>query len=340
MIKRPTRRALLTFVLLLSLITLGPAVRAQDEPPPPMPPVTKEGADDIETIRVESDLVNLNVSVFSRALQLVPGNLQQQDFTVLENGVPEEIAFFAAASTPFDLVLLLDLSGSISDKLKLVKKSAIRFVEAARPSDRIGILTFTDVPSVVSPLTGDRAQLVERIKRIEKPMGGTNFWDALGHVLKLGQPRAAEGLRRRAVIVMTDGVDNALPDVAGPGSQTTFEELLDLVRDSDAVVLPIYLDTEREEAVRRHRVPQSVYPIARSQLAQLAAESGSILYQARALEDLNGVYEQVIRDLGTVYSIGYRPTNRRRDGAWRVVSVRLVNHPSFAARTRRGYFAR
>src|SRR6267143_2135751 len=106
----------------------------------------------VETIRVESDLVDLKVSVVS----LNPRNpslaLQQKDFLVLEDGKPQDISFFAAADSPFDLVLLLDLSGS-NNKLKLIRKSAKRFVDATRPIDRLSVVTFTDVPQVICPLT-------------------------------------------------------------------------------------------------------------------------------------------------------------------------------------------
>jgi VWFA-related protein len=295
---------------------------------------TTESVD--ETITIDTGLVDLNVSVFSRNAKLPVGELQQKDFVVLENGEAEEISFFAAASAPFDLVLLLDLSGSTADKLDLIKKSAKRFVEAARPTDRIGIVTFTNTPEVVSVLTSDRTLLFERIKKIEKPHGGTNFWDALYFVLRAMLHKAS---RRSAVIVMTDGVDNALPGVAGDGSYVSFEELVETVRRSESIVLPIYLDTERE-MIKERRATELSYLYARRELAQLAAESGSIVYQARKLEDLKGVYEQVIRDLGTVYSIGYRPKNTERNGTWRSVTVQLVGRPDLAARTKRGYYAK
>ncbi|MDT4966397.1 MAG: Ca-activated chloride channel [Acidobacteriota bacterium] len=328
---------LLTFAFFLFPFALP--VLGQDDPPPPPPRnIAQQKDDDIETIRIDTELVDLNVSVFSRDSQHPVGELQQTDFAVSENGAPEEISSFASASTPFDLVLLMDLSGSTVDKLDLVRKSAIRFVEAARPTDRIGIITFTDMPFVVSSLTSDRNLLIERIKKIEKPRGGTNFWDAVGFVLN-SIYRTRDPSRRQALIVMSDGVDNALPDVPGPGSNTTFEMLLEGVKSSDAILIPIYLDTERE-MIKQHRATEGSYALARQQLVQLAGESGSMLYRARKLEDLRGVYEQVIRDLGTVYSIGYRPTNRNRDGSWRNVSVRLVSRPDLAARTRRGYYAK
>jgi VWFA-related protein len=319
----------------------SPIASAQDELPPPPPPpssIARQKDDEIETIRVDTELVDLNVSVFSRDTSHPIGELQQKDFAVLENGVPEEISFFASASAPFDLVLLIDLSGSTADKLNLIRKSAIRFVEAARPTDRISIVTFTDQAVVAAPLMTDRKQLVERIKKIEKPHGGTNYWDALRFVLKsvLG---TKDQSHRQAVIVMSDGVDNALPDIQGPGSETSYEQLLDLVRSSESIVIPIYLDTEHE-MVKQRRATENAYTIARGQLLELAAESGSLLYRARKVEDLRGVYEQVIRDLGMVYSIGYQPKNRQRDGSWRNISVQLVNRSDLSARSKRGYFAR
>jgi hypothetical protein len=92
--------------------------------------------------------------------------------------------------------------------------------------------------------------------------------------------------------------------------------------------------------IEQHRASETTYTIARRQLAQLATESGSTVYQASRVEDLKGVYEQVIRDLGTVYSLGYRPANKLRDGKWRTVGVRLVARPDLSTRTRRGYYAK
>jgi len=290
----------------------------------------------VETLRIDTDLVNLNVSVFSRNRSQPAAVLEQKDFAVFENGAAQEISFFASAETPFDLVLLLDISGSTSDKIGLIRKSARHFVDAARPADRVAIVTFTADIEVVSNLTSDHKALRKSIDDIEKPTGGTNFWDALRFVLEhvLGKSRAEK--RRSAVIVMTDGVDNALPDVFGDGSLTTFEELTQVVRGADTIVLPIYLDTEKEANLRS--TPKSAYVMARQQLALLAAESGNPVYEARKVKDLEGVYEQVIRDLGTVYSIGYRPLNRVADGSWRTITVKLIGHSELGVRARHGYY--
>jgi VWFA-related protein len=292
--------------------------------------------DPVETIRIDTDLVNLNVSVFNRNSSSTAIPLEQKDFAVFENGAPQEILFFASGETPFDLVLLLDLSGSTAEKIGLIRKSAKRFVDAAPPADRIAILTFTADIQVVSRLSSDHNALKKSIDDIEGPSGGTNFWDALRFVLEhvLGQSRAEN--RRSAVVVMTDGVDNALPGVFGEGSNTSFEDLLKIVQRSDAIVLPIYLDTEKE--VDKRGALKEAYALARQQLAMLAAESGNVIYQARKVKDLQGVYEQVMRDLSTVYSIGYRPANSVRDASWHGITVQLIGHPDLAVRAKRGYY--
>jgi Ca-activated chloride channel family protein len=291
-----------------------------------------------DTIRVDSDLVDLRVSV----VRLNPDNpvsaLQQKDFLVFEDGKPQEIVFFAGEDAPFDLVLLLDLSGSSSDKVKLIRNSAKRFVDSTRPMDRIAIVTFTDIPEIVSPLTWDRGLLKDAIEDMQKPLGGTNFWDSLLFAMTT-VISAEQSPRRSAIVVMTDGVDNALPDVYGEGSRATFADLLDRVSRSDTIVFPIYLDTEAE-AVKRNRVPRDAYTLARSQLAQLAVTSGTKLYRANKLKDLDLVYDQVIRDLSMVYSLGYKPSNTLRDGKWRSVGVQLMGRQDLIATTKRGYFGK
>jgi VWFA-related protein len=291
-----------------------------------------------ETIRVDSDLVDLKISVMSLNPQNTLPELQQKDFLVLEDGQPQEISFFAAADSPFDLVLVLDLSGSTNDKLKLIRNSAKRFVDETRPVDRVSVVTFSDATLVACPLTRDRELLKKSIDDIEKPAGGTRFWDALHYVLSIFRA-SGNSLRRSAIVVMTDGVDNALPDVYGDGSRTSFDELLTIVRTSQTIVFPIYLDTEKDE-VKRNPAGRAAYAIARDQLAELAQACGSAFYRANKLKDLDDVYKQVIGDLSRVYSIGYRPSKTLRDGKWRSISVQIADRHDVIARTKEGYYAR
>ena len=220
----------------------------------------------------------------------------------------------------------------------MIRNSAKRFVEATRDVDRIALVTFTDQPALYSAFSLDRKKLKKTIDQMDDAIGGTNFWDSLQWTIK-DLVAQEGGSRRRAVVVMTDGVDNALPDVPGPGSRLPFEKLLENIRNSESIIFPIYLDTEQEN-VKRFHVPRAAYAQARDQLAQIAGICGTTLYRAAKLKDLDAVYEQVVRDLTTVYSIGYSPTNKSLDGKWREVEVQLRNRPQLFARTKRGYYAK
>lgn len=287
-----------------------------------------------EVVRVDTNLVSINVSVYGDKLRTQVEKLEQKDFTVTEDGRPEEVTFFAATDVPFDLVLLIDLSGSTSGKRDLIRKSTQRFIQAARPSDRVAIVTFSDDTQVISPLTEDRAKLMESVNKIDGG-GGSRVWDALKFTLdQVIGPKALT--RRRAVVFMTDGVDNAL-GYYGEGSEITFADLLEAVRRSDALIIPIYLDTEEDRGGGGFR--GRMYENARKTLALLADESGGLYYKARKIADLNGVYDQVIEDLGKIYSLGYKPTNDKHDGSWRTVKVQVPSKPGLLARTKPGYYA-
>lgn len=299
--------------------------------------VASSHQDPIETIRIDSDLVDLRVSVLGFAPNAPVPLLEPKDFRVLEDGVPQEITFFAAADAPFDLVLLLDLSGSSSRSLKMIRNSAKRFIDAARDVDRIALVTFGVRPALYSTFSLDRLKLKKAIDEMDEAIGGTNFWDAMDYVLTDLIPQGAG--RRSAIVVMTDGIDNALPDIPGEGSRVPFEALLAKIRDSETIVFPIYLDNE-DENVKRYKEPRAAYSRAREHLSLIAGACGTSMYRAARLNDLDAVYAQVVRDLSTVYSIGYQPANRAFDGKWRSVQVQLVNRINLFARTKRGYYAK
>ena len=299
---------------------------------------TQLGANEVDpddVIKTETNLVSLNVSVFNSKLKTFVGSLTQEDFRVQENGQEQTVTYFASTDVPFDLVLLVDLSGSTNTKRDLIKQSTLRFIEAARPTDRLAIVTFSGTPHIISPLTLDRAQLKESVMKIEG-VGGSNVWDAVKFALdEVVGPKSLE--RRRAVVLMSDGVDGALMRIGSTnGSTTTFADLLEQVRQTDTLIVPIYLDTE---VVLGNPYEKQSYENARRTLKLLADESGGSYYRASKISDLNGVYEQVINDLGKVYSLGYKPMNATRDRSWRWVKVSIANRPDLVVRTRPGYYA-
>jgi len=291
-----------------------------------------QAVEEDEVIRFDTDLVSLNVSVFNQTNKAPVSRLEQKDFTVTEDGHDETIAFFGTTDVPFDLVLLIDLSGSTANKRDLIRKATQRFIEAARPSDRVAIVTFSDDVQIVSPLTVDHAKLLEDIRKIEGS-GSSNVWAALKFTLdKVVGPKTLE--RRRAVVFITDGIDNSLAPIVETTSSVSFADLLETVRESDTLIIPIYLEPSDGNVYLR------MLENARKTLALLAEESGGLFYKARRIGDLNGVYDQVIEDLGQVYSLGYRPTNDKRDDSWRTVKIQISNRPELVTHARPGYYAK
>lgn len=291
-----------------------------------------QAVEEDEVIRFDTDLVSLNVSVFNQTNKAPVSRLEQKDFTVTEDGHDETITFFGTTDVPFDLVLLIDLSGSTANKRDLIRKATQRFIEAARPSDRVAIVTFSDDVQIVSPLTVDHAKLLEDIRKIEGS-GSSNVWAALKFTLdKVVGPKTLE--RRRAVVFITDGIDNSLAPIVETTSSVSFADLLETVRESDTLIIPIYLEPSDGNVYLR------MLENARKTLALLAEESGGLFYKARRIGDLNGVYDQVIEDLGQVYSLGYRPTNDKRDDSWRTVKIQISNRPELVTHARPGYYAK
>jgi VWFA-related protein len=317
-----------------------PALRRPNEEPAAIAtsPVTRPPAEstDEEAIVLKSALVNLNVFVMNRSGATL-GNLKKEDFSVFENGESQKVEFFAPSTAPFNLVLVLDLSGSIKDKLDVVKSAAVRFVESVSPQDKVAVVTFTQDVRVVSQLTADRDELKRRIRAIERPEGGTAFYEAMWFSL-VDTLRGTAG-QRNAIVVMTDGVDSSLDRYNPAPTRVSFSRLAQRLEESDVIVFPVYLDTEYEEVFERGNSTSEAYALARDQLQRVAELTGGQLFKAEKTGDLSGVYKQVAASIRTVYSVGYYPTNAERDGTFRRVRVN-VSRADAAVRTRKGYYAK
>ena len=281
-----------------------------------------------EAIKVETKAVNLNVIVQSPKGQPPLGTLlTKDDFAVFEDGVEQDATFFSSADSPFDMVLVLDFSGSTSDKRSLIKKAAKRFVEYARPNDRIAVIAFATEIKLISDLTSDKDALYRSIDKINVD-GNSPVWDSLkfayAEVIK------KDTGRRTAAVFMTDGLDNA--------SKITFADLMEVVRHGDTTVFPIYVNTLEAKESQKDFLGKLETKLHQS-LTMLADETGGQSYKANDLKDLNGIYEQVINDIGKIYTIGYEPKNETHDGGWRSVEVKLPRASGLTAKTRRGYYA-
>jgi VWFA-related protein len=300
-------------------------------------PGTKQtsSGDDEGTIKIDTKLVTLNVSALDRSGRAMT-NLKTDNFKVFEDGVEQQVSHFESVNTPFNLVLLIDLSGSIIEKIDILRRAAIRFIEVTRPEDKVAVVAFTRSVFVVSDFTSDRVQLRQRLQYMHAPKGGTAFYEALWFTTTQ-LLKNVDG-ERNAIVLLSDGVDNAISMTYPIPSRVNFEQVLRKVQETSALVFPIYLDTEYENVEQEIETSES-YVLARRQLSTLAEASGGVYIRAERVENLEGVYEKIAADLRTLYSIGYYPTNSNRDGSWRKIRVKL-DKADVAVRTRRGYYAK
>jgi VWFA-related protein len=304
---------------------------------PARPSSTPEEVSEDDVIRVDTELVSVNVSVVDRGTNRGVNNLSKGDFRLYEDNVTQDVLHFESSSAPFNLVLLIDLSGSTANVVELIKSAASHFVEAARPFDRIGVITFAGDQAVVSPLTTDRAALHQRINEIRRPDGSTKLYDSLSFAMN-EVFRQAKDSRRNAIVVISDGLDSVMPNVTGDGSRLTYQEVLRQAREFDGVIYTIWTETQSYEPLSPGDIQQATFDLAHDQMKEIADEGGGAFYECFKLEDLAGSYDRVVADLGTLYTLSYRPTNKVRDGSWRTIRV-TVSRQGTVARGKRGYFA-
>lgn len=280
------------------------------------------------TFRTGTSLVALNVIVTDVRQQYASG-LRAEDFEIYEDGVKQQVEFFAAADVPLDLILLIDSSSSMTDKVGAVRKAAGGFIETMREGDRAAVVSFADGVQVLQALTGDRARVREAIDRTGA-RGATALHNAIYVALKEFGRRASGGpdVRRQAIAVLSDGEDTS--------SLLSFDDVLDMAKRSGVSIYTIGLKTDLigAGAPRARRY----FSQADFAMKQLASETGAVPFFPESVRDLARVYDAIATELASQYSIGYVPRNVREDGRYRRVVVRVANRPDLRPRTRTGYF--
>lgn len=277
------------------------------------------------TFRSGVDLVSLNVIVTDAKDKFVSG-LQQKDFTVFEDGVQQDVSFFAAANVPLDLAILLDTSSSMSDKMTTVQEAAIGFASHLHEDDRISVIGINDSARTLHPLDGDIKGACEAIRRTTAG-GGTALYNALYTTIRQMQKvHASDGdIRRQAIAVLTDGDDTT--------SLVTFDDVLALAKQAGIAIYAIAL---RSPYPPLALTTQKYFAEAEFAMKSLALETGARAFFPTNISQLAGVYGMITDELSNQYAIGYTSNNPKQDGSFRRVLVR-VDEPNVRTRTRSGY---
>jgi len=315
-------------------------------------PQPAPGQNPDEIVRVDTSLVQLNVGVADRQGRPIT-DLSRDNFKIFEDGAPQTIASFETTAAPFSLALLLDVSGSTIGFRQQIKQAALRFTDALLPDDRVTVIAFNEKTVVLTKFTYDRNKIAWAITNAEGK-GGTELYAALRFALK---ELVGEGKRRKAIVVLTDGLDTGMRNVdrKATADARTNEEAIGAIKPEASGSLSAVLDAADRQGVTIYplalpsgdpkRLPlptpqlMGIYAAARARIQILAERTGGHLSDIRQLQDLYRLYGEVAAHLRTLYTIAYQPSGgRARDGRWRAIRIE-VNRPELIARTRPGYFA-
>ena len=316
---------LLPVLSLAFLLFASSAVFAQDNPlnlpqaqPAPPGQANQQGG----SIKVDVSLVVLHTTVLDDRGKFVDG-LKEENFRVFEDKAEQKLSVFKREDVPVSMGLVIDNSGSMRDKRPRVNEAAVTLVQSSNPQDEAFVVNFNDdyYLDLDKDFTSSIPELKEALERIDA-RGSTALYDAIiGSMDHLKKSRKD----KKVLLVVTDGEDNV--------SRNTLEKTLREIQKANVVIYTIGIFSDDDKKGRKK---------ASRALKDIAAASGGMSYFPENVSDVHSICEQVARDIRNQYTLGYYPTNTKKDGTFRTVNVDVIpprGKGKLSARTRNGYFA-
>lgn len=266
--------------------------------------------DYVESVDVRA--IQVNVGVFDRRGSFVR-DLTPDRFTILEDGVRQEITHFADEDSPLELVLAVDVSGSMGTAIEDLKGAVRQFLSQLKPIDHVTLVAFNEEMFVLTRRETDAAARERAVDALAS-WGSTSLYDVIVRSLDLLSRQPG----RRGLVVFSDGEDRS--------SQTTLEVVDRAVKASDATLFTVALGKGRESETLK------------STLERLAGPSGGRVVMAERADDLRRAFNEVLTDLQHQYLLGFQSTNTKLDGTWRQLTVEVPGE-RYRIRAREGYLA-
>lgn len=299
--RQPAPRSFRAALAFLLILTPALSVRSQD---------------DDEVVRVESDLVVLNVTVTDKNGRHVP-QLSRSDFKVFEDGREQALSLFSLEETPFAAAILIDTSGSMEGRISLARAAAIRFLDGLRADDVAAVYNFDYEVEQAQDFSPGRD--LPPTAYALGARGQTAMYDA---VVRAARDLSARPEQRRAIVLLSDGADNK--------SGATLEGALNSALAVNASVYAVDMMPPTASPVERGK--------ASGALRELASKSGGRYVPTPGGRALGEAFAGIVEELSRQYTLGYRPANRARDGRWRSIDLKL-SRADLKTRTRPGYRA-
>jgi Ca-activated chloride channel homolog len=272
-------------------------------------------------IRVNVDMVLVPVTVTDPMNRLVTG-LERENFQIYDNNTGEKIKSFATEDAPLSIGIVFDLSGSMQGKFNRARKALTAFLHTCNPQDEFFVVGFNDRPAIIVDYTSDIEDVEARMVML-RPQNRTALIDAM--YLAVDKLKTAK-YERKAMLVISDGGDNR--------SRYTEGELTRSVRESEVQIFSMGIFDEYASTEEEQQGPML--------LNGLCEATGGRLFKVPDVGVLDEVAERISEQLRDEYVIGYTPTDRKRDGTWRKLKVRLLpppGLPDLTPHSREGYYA-
>jgi VWFA-related protein len=279
------------------------------------------------TLSVDVELVQLPISILDKDGQPVTG-LTKEHFQVFEDKVQQEVSLFKHEDVPISLGLVIDNSGSMRNKRERVNSAALTFVRESNPDDETFIVNFDDAAYLEQDFTGSIGDLTDALDNLDT-RGETALYDAI----YLSVDHVKNGrMDKKALLLISDGEDNK--------SKYGFNRAFEYLRESKVTLYAIGLLEENDQRGGLFR--KSPSKKAQQALEEFATATGGRAYFPKTLDEVEDLCKRIAHELRNHYTIGYNPTNKKLDGTWREVQVR-VNPPKslskVSVRTKPGYYA-
>jgi len=261
--------------------------------------------------KVDVDAVQVTITVTDDNGRFISG-IPQNAFHVSEDGRPQAISYFSAADVPLELLVAVDISGSMTPSMPKLKKAVKEFLSEVPPKNAVTLLGFNDS---IFALTRKTTEPAERIKAVDRlaPWGATALYD----VIVRGADMLGRQIGRKALIVFTDGEDQ--------GSHVTLEDVERRLQSSDVTLYMI--GQGRGVSVERlKRIMQ-----------RLCSPTGGRTFTTDSIDELHGAFDELLEELSHQYLLGYQPASGKRDDAWHEIKVQVDGHTNI--RARQGYRA-
>ena len=310
------------FVLAFLAVTASAQLPIPNQAPPPPPGPNVNASKQGTSIKVDVSLVVLHTTVLDDRQHFADG-LKNENFRIFEDKVEQKLSVFKREDVPVSMGLVIDNSGSMRDKRSRVNEAAITLVQASNPSDEAFVVNFNDdfYLDLDKDFTSSIPDLKEALERIDS-RGSTALYDAiigsLDHLKKASRDK-------HVLLIVTDGEDNT--------SHNTLEKTVREIQKTDTVIYTIgLLSQESKKNAKR----------AKKALEDIAKASGGVAYFPENVEDVHTICEQVAHDIRNQYTLAYYPTNTKKDGTFRAVTVEVIpprGRGKLLARTRNGYYA-